>query len=254
MNYKKTCKLCGKQYISGSHNSLYCPECQKIVKREASKKAKRNAREIAGVHCIGNEMVCPICGKRFIIEKHGQKYCCDECANVAKNARSKRTKKSVGVKKEHICEICGKVYLSNKPMQKYCSIECARLAKNAEKKKIYAEKHSGECTCIICGNHFMGRAGQKYCSLKCQRRGWYLSKKNKLSDDPVMRERERRWVAKSKMRNDIKNQLVNIKKLGNIDYRILQVSSVVNWANTNMTDLENKWEERHGSNYGENAV
>lgn len=77
---------------------------------------------------------CPICGIAFEPTKHGQKYCCTECAKKAKRAAIKASRERINQKlvaERHAswgwntCAECGRVYKIETAAQKICcSDEC----------------------------------------------------------------------------------------------------------------------------------
>ena len=73
-----SCRHCGKPFIPGHANQVYCsPECRYAVKmaRQAAwdkEKGRRKKKQLI--------LVCAECGADFKALRSSQKYCCKECA------------------------------------------------------------------------------------------------------------------------------------------------------------------------------
>ena len=69
--YKKVCKVCGKEFIAFNHRTAYCSELCRIVR---------------------HNVVCPMCGREFV-RRRNEKYCSEKCAWTAKQIQSQRKSK-----------------------------------------------------------------------------------------------------------------------------------------------------------------
>lgn len=76
---------------------------------------------------VGTEIVCPVCGKKFIKESSAQKHCSDKCRKVY------HRKKPMGeILKEYKCAWCGKTFKYDR-RKNYCSYDCRRKANGKRK-------------------------------------------------------------------------------------------------------------------------
>ena len=108
-----------------------------------------------------NTNICSICGTKFILNQHNQKYCSKKCCKKA--ARQKEAENRImSIKK---CEICGEEFTPKTSNQKLCGKpECtlAKKRKTVKQSKLKAKlKKLGQKIeelqprkCIICGELF----------------------------------------------------------------------------------------------------
>lgn len=74
---KRTCKFCGKEFITKSSNRIYCNlKCRRQAellrpRRPSEKRRKRIIKPI--------EKICPNCGKTFATIRYNQVYCDKYC-------------------------------------------------------------------------------------------------------------------------------------------------------------------------------
>ena len=75
------------------------------------------------------KLICPICGKGFIVSGNAQKFCSSECRYIAHKAKPKG-------EREFICSCCGDKFKSIKK-KKYCSVQCSNFihGRTTERKK-----------------------------------------------------------------------------------------------------------------------
>lgn len=115
--YKKVCKVCGKEFEPSHKLRAYCSDrCRRVM-------ANRRCAEIyAQKHPQDKEKICAKCGETFLSSSNLTKYC-DEC---------RRKNNPVKVKK--YCPICGKEVFRSK-QAKYCSLTCAWKAKQVQSQR-----------------------------------------------------------------------------------------------------------------------
>lgn len=78
--HKKICQECGAEF-DGHANAKYCPACRGKVRARQSLEYGRVMRP-EGSHHIGGTYPCKRCGKDYVQESSGQRYC-RECAKLA---------------------------------------------------------------------------------------------------------------------------------------------------------------------------
>lgn len=100
------------------------------------------------------ELVCEICGKKFLVGNRSKTSLCKECRPV----------KNKYIPEEDTCPICGTVFLKKRSWQKYCSRKCKLEHQGRQTRVNRIEK---VCNFIYCNKTFMGLAHQKYCSKAC---------------------------------------------------------------------------------------
>lgn len=128
----KVCPNCKKIYV-GQRQQKFCSE---KCKKENRKNERTNRKS-------GDESICAMCGRLYVLRHGLQKYC-PECAKERARAASKkqREKFSNGRRKEYLqCDV---------------SIIGPLPEMNRSRKK-----------CIICGDEFEGFSNSKYCP-KCK--------------------------------------------------------------------------------------
>lgn len=71
----KTCKMCGRDYITDSNNAKFCPTCRPEASRIAAReKRQQKVEEYAKVLTK-----CKTCGKVFHPRNSRNTYCSDYC-------------------------------------------------------------------------------------------------------------------------------------------------------------------------------
>jgi len=170
--YHFRCKQCGKRFSRNrkrskenpatfcsracnnrsreNHENLTCPICG--VNFTAPKYANR---QYCSIDCFREsqkasmrEHICQQCGKRFISNKEGRKYCSHKCAHLARKKL-----------KSANCLNCGKKFKKRTAKDKYCSLECFHAYTT------FLPRHQ---TCQRCGKTFTSNhKEQKYCSHEC---------------------------------------------------------------------------------------
>jgi ferredoxin len=103
-----------------------------------------------------NELVCVVCGERFIAKRSDAMYCSEKCKHFIENENVKTKRAATDWKailQPKKCEFCGNDFIPNKhnyAWVKYCSQKCLNRAMSKQsiesgKKKInrirYREKH-----------------------------------------------------------------------------------------------------------------
>ena len=121
MKIKKTCQICGKEFM-GSPNQKYCsprhdfpcPVCGEIKKNVLNGKRNQKCQDCASKKV---EKTCEICGKKFK-GTLSQKYCsprhdfpCPRCGKIRKNILNN--------KKHQHCPECAKLEQEETMMKKY---------------------------------------------------------------------------------------------------------------------------------------
>lgn len=121
---------------------------------------------------------CETCGKSFVPEHGGKKYCSSVCRN---KARRKEIKLS-----PFICKNCGKSFERKATGQRYCSEECK--AEFREKNKVQRKGRAPQL-CVFCGKEFVPNAnGQKYCTKECREKAAALRTKKYNDETEVKKE------------------------------------------------------------------
>lgn len=77
---------------------------------------------------LGTELICPVCGKKFVKEKNAQRFCSEKCRKAYN-----RRKPENDTFKEYQCKWCGKIFKYDRKKD-YCSDDC-RLRANGRRKK-----------------------------------------------------------------------------------------------------------------------
>ena len=78
------------------------------------------------------ERVCRVCGKPFLDDSPGRKYCSPECSRSAANEKRREytRRKNEELRKAgkfiHTCEVCGAQFESPRSDRRFCSVRCAR--------------------------------------------------------------------------------------------------------------------------------
>ena len=130
--------------------------------QKASKKQVKSVEDIFKAEVKHHNMtlepkICALCGKEFM-GSGTKKYCSDECAREARNAKMKQYKIDQGITigTERECPICGKTFHAS-GNQKYCSNDCRKEAM----KPTYP--HEIKHVCAQCGKEFVGGPAAKRC-------------------------------------------------------------------------------------------
>lgn len=108
-----------------------------------------------------NTNICPICGTKFTLNQHNQKYCSKKCRKKA--FRQKEAENRIISTKK--CEICGEEFIPKTSNQKLCGKPECTLTKRrntikqsklkAKLKKIGQKVEELQpCKCIVCGELF----------------------------------------------------------------------------------------------------
>ena len=109
---KKTCLVCGKQYVPNSNQQKYCgADCAKIAHRNQIQAWKEANAALVRVRSIkysrdyrarrGNryarkplkQITCPQCGQVFMQSYPTQKYCSETCCRAYHHRAENRTKR-----------------------------------------------------------------------------------------------------------------------------------------------------------------
>ena len=119
------------------------------------------------------ERVCRVCGKPFLDDSPGRKYCSPECARRAANEKKREytRRKNEELRKAgkfiHTCEVCGAQFESPRSDRRFCSVRCARAQFRKEPTRNY-----GEGKCAVCGKLFLRASHNSvYCSPECVKIG-----------------------------------------------------------------------------------
>ena len=70
---------------------------------------------------------CPICNKVFKKVMNHQKYCCNECSDIAKKAKEKNYQKGFWLDYNGVdikCQFCGTRFKRTSGNQRFCSRSC----------------------------------------------------------------------------------------------------------------------------------
>lgn len=71
VEFTKTCRYCGKEYISKRSFGLYCStECKNRARYELIQESQNG---------LSRQATCPVCGKTFLKSGEHRKYCSSEC-------------------------------------------------------------------------------------------------------------------------------------------------------------------------------
>ena len=119
------------------------------------------------------ERVCGVCGKPFLDDSPGRKYCSQECARSAANEKKREytRRKNEELRKAgkfiHTCEVCGTQFESPRSDRRFCSVRCARAQFHKEPTRNY-----GEGMCAVCGKTYLRTSPNSvYCSPECVKIG-----------------------------------------------------------------------------------
>ncbi len=143
MSFAKTCKFCGKSFITRRYAALFCSSecCQKYRRKEANerllsaiKDKSPDERPFLRDSYIYYSKSCPECGRTFETKHIDDKYCsttCQECAskrnaalieNALENPHSNPDPHIANLMK--VCADCGKRFMSVRPTARFCSHAC----------------------------------------------------------------------------------------------------------------------------------
>lgn len=136
---ERTCRQCGKGFVGGPR-AWYCQECRAQRRKERAKTYRANgfARHLGDIdHCEN-------CGKEYIIEAGGQRYC-KECAKAVVAAKDAEAARAYFAENQNRmkeirkplrrCIICGREITAP-----HRSKLCGRKECDEARKKQYAAK------------------------------------------------------------------------------------------------------------------
>lgn len=116
------------------------------------------------------ELVCQICGKKFLHSHPITKVCSDECrAELRKRYEEERTRKRQAERAEikKYCAHCGKEFVAKSNSQICCSKECTNERTKALNRERYKRKSAKVCR--YCGKPFeQSKEHLFYCSKECR--------------------------------------------------------------------------------------
>ena len=83
-SFKKTCTVCGEDFVSGSAHTKYCPDCREAAytanKLAYSARKYQKVREaIKKKYEEGIVYVCDCCGKKIRVHERTTRKTCDAC-------------------------------------------------------------------------------------------------------------------------------------------------------------------------------
>lgn len=145
------CPICGNAFIPKRIDSVCCSgKCTAKLYRQLHKKTYKK--------------ICVQCGREYKAVDKRRKYCCELCAE---NARNKRELERYHTKKEviesKICEQCGNEFQPKTRKARFCSKACASRYSSA-----FARMSVKKLVCAHCGNSFESTtAKRKYCCSEC---------------------------------------------------------------------------------------
>lgn len=106
--------------------------------------------------------LCETCGKRFLMYRSFQKYCCNKCRQIATEKNNYGYIKKDYAKKK--CKICGEEFTTNNKKKVYCSHECYKKGLELINRKKKPDKR----ICAHCGTEFLSaHCSKKYCTTEC---------------------------------------------------------------------------------------
>lgn len=125
-----------------------------------------------------SERFCAICGAP--LSKRQKLYCSVSCAATrhALNIVQRTGQRCFSYQRfslNRVCAICGKPIPSGRI--NYCSNDCYEKAHRMRKAEGYPPV---DCTCVVCGTHFIGRLHYMFCSDDC--RSVYYREKSRDPD------------------------------------------------------------------------
>lgn len=181
--YKRECRICGKEFISAGVKAYYCPDCRVVVFKETQRKYRQKHRKaLLALHkeyCAKKkaaqppkpERICKHCGKTFVPIVGRQIFCSRICCRRFHYPADRLGRLTV----ERTCKICGKTFVPIAGHQKFCSAECRESFQYPSKRKC---RGAVEKTCKLCGKTFFTKVhDKKFCSKKCEEA--YFSKEYK---------------------------------------------------------------------------
>lgn len=73
------CSECGKAFETNAHHIKYCPECKKIILKRRQKAANAKYKAAHRRPSKTYEVICAVCGKKFLTTLSRKKICSKEC-------------------------------------------------------------------------------------------------------------------------------------------------------------------------------
>lgn len=159
----RTCRQCGAVF-QGGPRAWYCPSCRSERQREQNRRHKAKGPD----RLLGSTDICTVCGKPYVVNSGGQKYCPD-CAYEAVRA-------------------------VDRPASRAWNEQNA----TPEYRRALRDKHITPRKCVICGTEFRPRDSSLTCSPECsadlkkrRSRDYEMDHRAEITDRKKQRSKER---------------------------------------------------------------